>query len=90
MKEPGLGKLRYQFPSCNSDTDARFFGFPSDDPAGGEAEWSKDGQSLDNLIALALSKAEGWSAPLPSLIIPKAYRASALGECTYVASWLAC
>ena len=55
----------------------RFIGFPTGDPAGGEAEWA--GQSLEDLIALALSKAEGWQAPLPALIIPRSYRAAGLG-----------
>ncbi|KIM31334.1 hypothetical protein M408DRAFT_21390 [Serendipita vermifera MAFF 305830] len=49
-----------------------------EDPKGGESDWAKD-TSLAVLIKLASEKTASWKSRIPSIVIPKAYRAYPVG-----------
>lgn len=75
----GYGAFFGAFPSDEDHTWAWFNGFPSNDPAGGEAEWTKGNSSLEECKKICENKIQGWEASLPSLLISKAVRAVPLG-----------
>ncbi|KAG8869874.1 hypothetical protein FRC20_000736 [Serendipita sp. 405] len=54
-------------------------GFPTSDPAGGEAEWDKGDHTLSDYTQISLTKVEGWKATAPQLMLSKATRAIPLG-----------
>ncbi|KAG8833307.1 hypothetical protein FRC17_010952 [Serendipita sp. 399] len=54
-------------------------GFPTVDPAGGEAEWNKGDHTLSHYTQLCSTKVEGWKAVAPKVVLSKAFRAIPLG-----------
>ena len=54
-------------------------GFQSKDPAGGETEWNKGDHSVEQFTKIIERKTEGWSLPIPGILVPKLSRAFPLG-----------
>jgi len=74
----GHGVMFGTYPVDSSGSWSWFCAFISEDPKGGESDWGKN-TSLDKLTKLASEKTTGWKSPVPSTVIPKAYRAYPVG-----------